>query len=66
MTVPTRLRVIRASSITPRAYPHVTRRDLVDAVRDVLPDGWRVLPDGRSAASVIAHRAAELAEERRS
>jgi hypothetical protein len=30
-----------------------------DATREVLPDEWRVLPDGRSTASVIAKVTAE-------
>ena len=57
MQAPTNTRTIhgtRASDIEPKAWPSGTYLDLVTAIREVLPAEWRVLPDGRSTASVIA------------
>lgn len=47
----------RASDIKPApAWQSALTRQIKDVVRDVLPDDWQVLPDGREAASVIAMR----------
>ena len=50
------LHLTRASDIPTTAW-RTNRRALIDAIHDVLPDEWQLLPDGRSTASVIASRA---------
>lgn len=58
-----RARLTPASEISTKAWK-AEQYDVIDAVRDVLPDEWRVLPDGRSTAKAIANRAAERYEDR--
>lgn len=61
-----RLRATLAAEVSMPDPADVTWSQAVrDAVREVLPEGWHVLPDGRSAASVVAKRAGELRQEQR-
>lgn len=39
-------------------------RDVIEAVRDVIPEAWRVLPGGASTAKRIAQRANQRRKER--
>lgn len=57
--------LLRRSSDLPRPKRWKAHEfDVIDAVRDVLPDEWRVLPTGGSTAKTIARRAAERYEAR--
>lgn len=53
----------RTSDMVPKAWK-AGERDVIEAVRDVIPDEWRVLPGGASTAKRIAQRAFQRYEER--
>lgn len=61
-----RLVITRASDIeaTTDIVGPINGWQLVDIIREILPDQWRVLPDGRSTAKAIL--AAFRAHENRS
>lgn len=56
-------KIRRASEIRSRAWK-AGQRDVIEAVRDVLPGEWRVLPSGASTAKRIAQRADERYRQR--
>lgn len=58
-----RHKLTRASEIKPERW-RASQRDVVEAVRDVIPEAWRVLPGGASTAKRIAQRANERRKER--
>lgn len=59
-----RARFVPASKIPMEAW-RAEQFDVIDAVRDILPEEWRVLPPGGSTAKAIANRAHKLHKERK-
>lgn len=55
--------LIRLSKLEPEPWS-AGERDVIEAVRDVIPEEWRVLPDGASTAKRIAQRANQRRRER--
>ena len=55
--------LIRLSQLEPEPWS-AGERDVIEAVRDVIPEEWRVLPDGASTAKRIAQRANQRRRER--
>ena len=56
-------KLTRASEIKPEIW-RASQRDVIEAVRDVIPEAWRVLPSGASTAKRIAQRANQRRKER--
>ena len=55
--------LLPASELAPGQW-RAAERDVIEAVRDVIPEEWRVLPCGASTAKRIAQRANERRQER--
>ena len=57
-----RLILTPASQLPTRAWS-TTRQHLVEAIHEVLPEAWHILPDGQTAADAIAHAADAKAQD---